>query len=167
MKLLCYLITLLIIITSCNYNSTERERIRNEAVDIAEKYIQGNTSGSQKKSNGGYIAIGNSDKIYVIDTSRVYTGLINEDQVTDVIVTIDVFTKGYQNTSEQLIILSENGKLRLAVSLESDMKILRIDDHRIIAEVPEHSRNSPLFNCHACREVVTYVYDNGNLVKSE
>lgn len=155
------------ILTSCYNHSPGKEKIRNEALEIAEKYIKGNTSDAKRKENGGYIVIGDSQRIYIIDTARIYTGLVDDDQQTDAIMTLDVFTKGYQNTSEQLILLNEKGKLRLAGSLESDMKILRIDGHKVIAEVPEHSRNSPLFNCKACREVVTFVYDKGNLRKTE
>lgn len=167
MKYFCCLIAISAVFTSCYNHSSGKEKMRNEAIVIAEKYIKGNTSASERKATGGFIAIGDSRKIYIIDTARIYTGLIDDDQLTDVIMTLDVFAKGYQNTSEQLILLSEKGKLRLASSLESDMKILRIDDHKVIAEVPEHSRNSPLFNCKACREVVTFVYEKGNLRKTE
>jgi hypothetical protein len=47
------------------------------------------------------------------------------------------------------------------------MRIISLKDRIITADVPEHSRNTPLFNCPSCWEVVKFHYKMGELVKVE
>jgi hypothetical protein len=68
---------------------------------------------------------------------------------------------------EHLIIIRIKRKMIMQRSIESDMKILTLNDRIITAEVPTHSRNSPLFYCPECREVVKFRYVAGELVKVE
>ena len=51
--------------------------------------------------------------------------------------------------------------------IESDMTIISIKDRVITAEVRTKSRNSPLRDCNACKEVVKYRFRTGDLVKVE
>jgi PBP1b-binding outer membrane lipoprotein LpoB len=164
-----YCLILILIIHGCNTNEAGNEnKLRKKALSAAENYATENVNSKARKVfDNGMTAIGDEEKMYVIDPAKVWVGLIDDNTQEDVLMTLDVFTKGYQNVSEQLIFISGEGKLMLNKVLESDMKILKLKDRKITAEVPEHSRNSPLFNCPACREVVTYIYDKGNLVKAE
>jgi hypothetical protein len=63
--------------------------------------------------------------------------------------------------------IEKDGKLMLVRVMESDMRVLTIKDGIITADVPEHSRNNPLFDCSSCWEVVRYRFRNGDLVKIE
>lgn len=165
-----YLLILLIplAIQGCNSQEDNAGKLKKKAITAAENYATENVKlKTRKVFENGMIAIGDETKMYVIDPGKVWVGRIDDDVSEDVIMTLDVFTGGYQNTSEQLILISQAGKLMLNKTLESDMKILKLEDRKIVAEVPEHSRNSPLFNCPSCREVVTFLYDKGNLVKAE
>jgi hypothetical protein len=164
-----FLACMVILAAACTMDG-EKEilRLKKDAAGIAMKYAEGNSATNERKEfNEGIVAIGDQKKMYVIDPSRILTGLIDDDEKPDAIVTLDVYRNGYQDVSEQLIMTSAGGKLRLSSTIESDMRILKLDGRKIIAEVPEHSRNSPLFNCPACREVVTFLYVKGTLVKSE
>jgi hypothetical protein len=157
------------LIAGCSYNEEKAiDRLKKDALSIAGKYAEGNVSSDVRRVfKEGITAIGDKEKMYIIDTAKIWTGLLDGDTKPDVIMTLDVYKNGYQDISEQLIMVSDNGKLRLSSSIESDMKIISLEGGKIIAEVPEHARNSPLFNCPACREVVTFLYSNGSLVKSQ
>jgi hypothetical protein len=166
-----YFLFLLIFLAfqGCNFNKEGNTgKLKKKAIMAAENYASENVKlKTRKVFENGMIAIGDETKMYVIDPGKVWVGRIDDDANEDVIMTLDVFTQGYQNTSEQLILISRQGVLMLNKALESDMKILKLEDGKIVAEVPEHSRNSPLFNCPSCREVVIFHYDKGNLVKAE
>jgi hypothetical protein len=77
------------------------------------------------------------------------------------------FQGQYQTVSEQLIILRSDDGFKLASAIESDMRIISLKDRIITADVPEHSRNTPLFNCPSCWEVVKYQFRLGELVRIE
>lgn len=137
-------------------------------IAVAEEFIFSQLDSAKKeKSDDGIITIGNRTKTYVINPAKIYTGFINDDKEEDAIITLDTFTSQYQTISEQLIIISSGGKPLLNGTIESDMRILAVKDGIIVAEVPEHSRNSPLFNCPSCREVVSYRFINGELTRIE
>jgi hypothetical protein len=116
--------------------------------------------------NGSVIYTGNR-RTYVISKENIKSGSLNEDKLPDIIVSIDVFSGQLQVRSEHLIFLSKGDSLELSCSVESDMKILFIKDNIITADVPMHSRNSPLFNCASCREVLNYHLRNDSLVRTE
>ena len=97
----------------------------------------------------------------------VFTGVIDEDKGKDAIVTVVSYKGNYLGVIEHLIIININGNLVMHKSVESDMRILGLEDGFIVAEVPEYSRNSPLFNCPSCWEVVKYRFKNGELIKTE
>jgi hypothetical protein len=82
-------------------------------------------------------------------------------------ISISTYQGQYQTVSEQLIILRSGDGFKLASAIESDMRIISLKDRIITADVPEHSRNTPLFNCPSCWEVVKFQYKIGELVKVE
>jgi hypothetical protein len=51
--------------------------------------------------------------------------------------------------------------------IESDMKILGIKNRIITAEILTKSRNSPLRDCDACKEVVKFQFRMGDLIRME
>ena len=164
--LLVSLTIILLFLVSCDKNS--ENNIRNEVFSIAENYVSGNLSDTTKITmDNGTMIIGDDQKTYVIDPEKIFIGLIDPDTKQDAIVSLIRYQGNIEVTTEHLFIIHTSGRLMLIRSLESDMRILDIEDGIITTEIPEHSRNSPLFNCPSCWEVVNYRFINGELSKIE
>lgn len=166
---------LIFLLTICSCNTAEKKvtglkekRIRKKAITISEEYVAKQLRDERTRDEkDGVIVIGDDQKKYVIDPGRIYIGLINEDEKPDVIVSIDRYTGQYQTVSEHLFIFKTKDKYELITSIESDMRILGLENKIITAEVPTHTRNSPLFHCPSCREVKKFRFSKGELVPAE
>ena len=175
MKINILFIILAIFLIECSRISPENQsdnapdsRIKKQIVKIAEKYILGQLKDSgRNKTENGLIILGDSLKKYIIEPSRIFTGLIDEDSSKDAIVSLAVFQGKYQTQSEQLIILKREREFVLVSVIESDMHIISLQDRIITADVPEHSRDNPLFNCESCWEVVKFQFKTGELIRIE
>jgi hypothetical protein len=149
-------------------DNTSDSRIRKQAVKVAEKYILGQLKDPERTEiKSGLIIFDDGQKKYIINPAMIFTGLIDEDSSKDAIMTLTVFQGSYQIESEQLIILRKNKEFVLVSSIESDMQIISLIDRIITADVPEHSRNNPLFTCESCWEVVKYQFKTGELLRIE
>jgi len=165
MKQIFSLLIPALILFSC---SGSQQRIRKQVLDIAADYALGNlTDGNRKVLENGLITFSSEQKTYIIDTSRIFIGPIDQDSLSDAIISVFPFENNYEVTTEHLISINNNGRLMLVRALESDMRIISIENGIITAEIPEHARNSPLFNCPSCWEVVKYRFINGELVRTE
>jgi len=176
MKTLCLIIfILLLLLPGCSRNSgtssaDERTliKIRKQASAVAEKYIESQlTNATRVAMKDGTIIFSNDLKKYVIEPSKIFTGLIDDDQETDALVSLSTFDTKYQTVSEQLVILKVGNEFTLAGAIESDMRVISLKDRIITADVPEHSRDNPLFNCQSCWEVVRLKYNKGEFAKEE
>lgn len=175
MKKTGLLIITLLIFTSCTDNlktgegeSRSERKVRKQAVSIAEDYAMNQLNTTNKKvTKIGIITISNEQKMYAINPSKILIGKIDDDNQNDAIVSLDTYNLHYQTTSEHLILIQTDGKLKLNRVIESDMSILGLKDRVITAEIHTHSRNSPLFNCSSCKEVVNYQFRSGDLIKIE
>jgi len=166
MKPYCILIFIATLLLSCSQNSDKK--IKKQVTAVAEKYILTQLADPEKRVlENGIIMIHDKQKGYVIEPSKIYIGLIDDDPKEDAIVSLSTFQGQYQTVSEQLIILGSEDGLKLASAIESDMRIISLKDRIITADVPEHSRNTPLFNCPSCWEVVKYQYKMGELVRMD
>lgn len=167
------ILTLSLLVFSCNSGtdksgSTHEEKIRKQISAVAEKYIMGQVSEQEKiVTENGMIIFGGDQKRYLLDPAKIYTGLINDDNRIDAIVSLSVFQGNYQTVSEQLIILRQGNDYILALAVESDMIIISLEDKIITADVPEHSRDNPLFSCPTCREVMKFRFEAGELIRVE
>jgi len=149
-------------------DKTTDRKIRKQVTSIAEDYIMCQLTEPQRiESKNGLITVSDAQTKYIIEPSRIFTGLIDDNTSKDAIVSLSVFKGQFQSVSEQLIILKTGKDFVLASALESDMKIISLKDRTITADVPEHTRNSPLFNCESCWEVVKYQLKMGELVRVE
>lgn len=163
------------LLLSCSQNSgsgtadkISDNKIRKQIVPVVEKYIMSQVPDAKKTASAnGIITIGNEQKKYVLEPSKIFTGLIDDDEEKDAIVSLSTFQGQFQTVSEQLIILKTGREFTLARAIESDMRIISLKNRIITADVPEHSRNTPLFNCPSCWEVVKYKFRMGELVKAE
>jgi hypothetical protein len=161
-----YIAVLLSLLPGCSQNS--EKNIRKQVTAVAEKYIMNQLKDSKKTVlKDGTIIYSNELKKYAIEPAKIFTGLIDDDQNTDALITLSTYDKQFQTVSEQLVILKVNNEFKLASSFESDMRIISLENRIITADVPEHSRNTPLFNCTSCWEVVKFKYSFGELVKAQ
>jgi len=175
MRKLFPLAIIILLTIACNQNSgpgltgsTSENKVKKQALAIAEDYVSKQLKNPKTNvSKDGIVVISDSIKAYVISPSKIYTGFIDEDSKKDAIVSLDCFVNQYQVTSEHLILLNSGGKLTFNRGIESDMTIIEIKDRLITAEIHTHARNSPLFNCKACLEVVKYKFSNGDLIETK
>lgn len=166
---------LLILLQGCSQNSgtgpadkNSEKKIRKQVTAVTEKYIMSQINDAKKTVlNDGSIVFSNDLKKYVIEPPKIFTGLIDDDQTMDALVTLSTYDKQFQTVSEQLVMLKVDGEFKLAASFESDMRIISLEDRIITADVPEHSRSTPLFDCPSCWEVVKFQYRMGELVKAQ
>ncbi|NSW95221.1 MAG: hypothetical protein HPY62_10995 [Bacteroidales bacterium] len=144
------------------------KKIIKKAIYIAEEYaIKQLREGMNRSEREGVIIFADDQKKFIIDPGKVYVGQINEDNEPDAIVTVDRYQGQFQIVSEQIFIFSTGKGYEFNTSIESDMRILDLKDRIITAEVPTHSRNSPLFHCPSCREVRKFKFIKGELVLVE
>jgi hypothetical protein len=154
------------LLPGCSHHSDQK--IRKQVTAVAEEYIMSQLTEPEKiVSDNGIITISDKQKKYIIEPSRIFIGLVDDDTKEDAIVSVSTFQGQYQTVSEQLIILKTDKDFTLARAMESDMWIISLKDRIITADVPEHSRNTPLFNCESCWEVVKFQFRMGELVKVE
>ena len=166
---------LLTLLQGCSTNSgtgpedkSPEKKIRKQVTAVAEKYIMSQLNDAKKTVlKDGSIIFSNDLKKYVIEPAKVFTGLIDDDQNNDAIVTLSTYDNKFQTVSDQLVILKVDNEFKLAASFESDMRIISLKDRIITADVPEHSRSTPLFDCPSCWEVVKFQYRMGELVKAQ
>jgi len=175
MRAYLFFVILALFLSACSQNSGNgrnndryEKKIRKEVLTIAENYATNNLTDAKKTvMENGITTIGNDQKMYVIDPAKIFFGYIDSDTKNDAIVSLCPYQGQYEITTEHLIIIQTDGRLILIRSLESDMRILGIKDGIITAEVPEYSRNSPLFNCPSCWEVVKFQFIKGELIKTD
>jgi hypothetical protein len=166
---------LLTLIHGCSQNSgtgpadkSPEKKIRKQVTAVAERYIMSQLNDAKKTDlKDGTITISNDKKKYIIEPAKIFTGLIDDDQNTDALITLSTYDKQFQTVSEQLVILKVDDEYKLASSFESDMRIISLKDRIITADVPEHSRSTPLFDCPSCWEVVKFKYSLGELVEAQ
>jgi len=170
-----YISIIIILVLGCSQNSgtdrtdnTSKIKIKKQVTAVAEKYIKSQLNDAKRTAmKDGTIIFSNDQKKYVIEPAKIFTGLIDDDQEADALVTLPIYDRQFQTASEQLVILKVGNEFTLAGSIESDMRIISLKDRIITADVPEHSRNNPLFNCESCWEVVRLKYIMGEFVKAE
>lgn len=172
MRLYHLLILTSLIISACSQNSgsgsndKSEKQFRDQVISIAEEYVAGQLKDAKKVTDkNGIITMGDEQKRFIIDPSELFTGLIDSDKYKDAMISVFPFEGHYEVMTHHLIMIENDGELRLSVVKESDMRIITIKDGIITADVPEHSRNNPLFNCASCWDVVKYKFKDGDLVE--
>jgi hypothetical protein len=159
----------------CSQNSAIKENeaarpedLTRQAVSLAESFAKGQLNEARRMTTGqGSITWADKRNMFVMEPQKIFTGLVDDDPEKDAIVSLAAFQGQNQIMTRHLILISAHGKLALEEVIESDMEILWIKNGVITAEVPTHPRNSPLFNCSECRDVVYYRFQGGELVRVE
>lgn len=161
-------LAIVIFFSGCKSDSNSVEDLKKQCNVIASDYaINRLKNGTKKESEEGFVIFTDNQKTFILNPAKVFTGLINEDKYQDAIVSLDTYFNERQTTTEHLILINNGKNLILNRVVESDMKILGIKDSLIIAEISTHTRNSPLFDCASCQEVVKYRFREGALIKTE
>jgi hypothetical protein len=164
---------LLVLLYSCSSGSDSSsggldKKTKNRITKVAEAFISGQLKNPEIKDLGnGVMEFSDENRRFILDPSTIRTGPIDDDNEADAIVTLYNFQGQIQTISEQLILLGSGKKYKLAASIESDMRIISIENRIITADVPEHTRDTPLFNCPSCWEVVKFQFRQGELVRTE
>lgn len=176
-----FILLLIPLMLSCshnNKNSGSGDSIKKEALDLAIKYANEKFKVPKEtvardgvitieEGQVNFVALERNQIRYLIDPVDISTGLINDDSAPDAIITINSLRGQRIETPEHLILINSDGKLIMNRVIESDMKVLSIKDRIITAEVMSHSRNTPLRDCSACKEVVKFQFKAGELVRME
>ena len=118
-------------------------------------------------SEFGIMAISDKYARFIIDPTAITPGHIDDDRNMDAIITLYVFRDQFRPFPSSLSCLAPGNEFTLAGTIESDMKIISVKNGIITADVPEHSRDTPLFNCPSCWEVVKFRFSMGELVREE
>lgn len=176
----CFLIILYIIVTFSCSNKDNKAGIsssdRKQIIDVATEYAMGKFKAPMKSEAPDGIVTVSDNQInfvvtaetktkYIIDPSKIFTGLIDDDENEDAIITL-YFLIGQSNPVQEIIILLKtDGKFMLNRVLESEMKIMGIKNREITAEISTRSPDSPLRDCAACKEIVKYKYSVGDLIR--
>ena len=101
------------LLLSCSQNS--HKKIKKQVTAVSEKYILNQLANPQKTiSDNGLTTISDEQKKYIIEPSRIFIGLIDDDEKKDAIVSVLTFQGQYQTVTEQLIILKTGKEFTLA-----------------------------------------------------
>jgi hypothetical protein len=175
MKRILFLVFLLPILLSCTRKNSNigpetyiKPRIKKQVMDIAVDYAREKFKNSQQSvQKDGTVCIGDNQITDVIDPATIVTGLIDDDSDEDAIIMITSYKGRFQVNTEHLILIKTGGKFKLTRVVEAVMKIIRIKDSIIFAEISKFPPDSPSYGCEICKEVVKYQYRDGNLVRTE
>ena len=175
MKKNCFLVPFLLILLSCSQqenNAGSRtyilSRIKKQIMGIAVGYSREKfTNAQQSVLQNGTVNIGDNQITDIIDPATIVTGLIDGDSDEDAIITITSYKGKFQIKTEHLILIRTGRKFKLARVVDTDMKIIRIKDNIIFAEISKYPSDAPAYDCAICKEIVKYQYRNGNIVRTE
>ena len=166
MKKYCLPIIISGFLASCNQDSGRK--IREQVVAAAENYAMSQLNDAKRSvDEEGIITLFNDGIIYRIDPSKTVTGDLNGDSKKDAIISVLVSRMPIMDQPEHLILLNAKGDFIMAKVIDSEMKVIRIDNGVIAAEVSVISQDSPMYGCESCKEVVHYQFKGGELVRAE
>ena len=146
----------------------EEERIRSQALTTAVSYASARLASPRQSVNrDGIITLTADGMSYIIDPGKITIGEIDEDPATDAIVPLDLLSGQLPVIKEHLVLLNTQGKMLIVDTLTNVIKILRIQNRIIYAEISKVGMDSPTYGCSECIEVVRYLFRDNRLVKVE
>jgi hypothetical protein len=175
MKRNYFLVFLLPVLLSCIRSNTNmgpgtylKPRIKKQVMSIAADYAREKfKDAKQSVRSDGTVNIGDNQITYLIDPSTIVTGLIDNDSDEDAIIEVTCFKGKFQVNSEHLILIKTGRKFKLTGVVDGVMKIIRIKDNIVYAEISKFPSDSPAADCQICKEIVKYKFKAGNLVRAE
>ena len=115
----------------------------------------------------GLVTITNEVTGYKINQEKIITGLIDDDSNEDAIVPFYTMRGKSIMGYYHMILLASADTFLVAKTVSDIFSVHDIRNRKIIAEVSTVTPDSPGFGCDECREVVRYLWNNGNLAKEE
>jgi len=145
-------------------SSGTRKKVIESAINYAREQFQ---DANRSVLDNGFIRIGDDQVYYLIDPAEILTGLIDDDPNEDAIVTITSYRGNFLIKTIHLILIKIDGKFVIRKEIEENMKIIKISDGIIFAEISTYPPDSPSYNCQVCKEIVKYRFSKGNLIKAQ
>ncbi|MCJ7447454.1 MAG: hypothetical protein MUO72_07175 [Bacteroidales bacterium] len=153
--------------TGKTVNSPE-ENVRSQVISIATDYASAQLNNAKKSiDKDGIISMSGNGFSYLIDPSKIIISELDEDSEKDAIVPLNLFRGVTPVKTDHLILINKEGKLVIAKTIYNVIKILKIEDRIIVAEVTKVSMDSPTYGCSECIEIAKYQFREGELVKIE
>ena len=149
-------------------NIKAQEKTREAVINYSENYFRDKLKDARIFiDEDGLITIKNDITGYKINQSKIITGLIDEDNNDDAIVPFYTLRGQSVMGYYHIILLSSGDTYKVVKTMNDVFNILGIKNRKIIAEVSTVAPDSPGFGCAQCKEVVNYLYKDGDLVKVE
>lgn len=144
------------------------EKNSKELISFVENYFKDKLKDAKVFTDeDGLITIKNDITGYKINQSKIITGLIDEDKNDDAVVPFYTL-RGQSVMGYYHLILLKSADAFIVVKTMNDVfNIHGIKNRKIIAEVSTVSPDSPGFGCAECKEIVKYMYKDGDLVRAE
>lgn len=165
------IVLIVCLLLSCGNDNKTGEvspAIRKKITESAVNYVRDQSVNARKsKLENGIIRIADGLISYIIDPAAIATGLIDDDSNEDAIITIASYRGNHLIKNLHLILLKNGRKFITGKIIEENMKISRISDRIIFAEISTFPPDSPTYNCQVCKEIVKYRYLDGTLIKTE
>jgi hypothetical protein len=145
--------------------STE-ENIRSQVISIATGYALAQLHNAKKSiDKDGIISMSGNGFTYLIDPSKIIVGELDEDSEKDAIVPLTLFRGATPVKTDHLILIKKEGKLAIAKTTYNIIKILKIEDRIILAEITKIGMDSPTYGCSECIEIAKYQFREGDLFR--
>jgi hypothetical protein len=175
MKKNYFLVFILPVLFSCTGNNINtgpgtliNSRIKKQVMGIAVNYAREKCKDAkQTVLNDGTVKVSDNQITYLIDPATIVTGLIDNDSDEDAIITITCYKGKFQVNPVHLILIKTGRKFRITGMVDTVMKIIRIQDKIIYAEISKYPPDAPAFGCAVCKEVVKYRYMDGTIARTE
>lgn len=164
MKISILLLINISLILSCQPGGISAP-IKTEAVNIATQFASSKMDSFTVVTDDlGVVALSDNRTRYLIYPDNIFQDEIDEKAGKDILVTVDSLHDPYVMPAWHIILSKERKELKIASVLRSDMRVLMVKNGIIIAEIPTHTPESPLYYCSECRDTLEYVLQGGNLV---
>ena len=166
-------VLLIIILFGCTKQKTQaiktdelNEKLKKEATQIAISYAKSiliNPTTSIPDSKGVF-SLSDSTKRIEFDPNSVHSGLIDDDQNADAIISLIFYHSNQTVTDHHLIMINKNGDLQKVADLELNIRVIVINNGKITAELHTKPRTSIYYNCIKCKKIVDYKFSNDSLI---
>ncbi|MBW6501426.1 MAG: hypothetical protein K0B05_08540 [Bacteroidales bacterium] len=160
-----YLFILSVLLAACN--GEPGDKIREQVIAAVESHVKDDLEIVQRSvDDDGVVTLYNYGIVYKIDPSTIVTGDLDGDSHDDAIITLLVSRMPVIDIPEHFILIKKEEGFDVSKVLDTDMKVLRIENGIIYAEVSVISRDSPMYGCESCKEVAEFRYTDGGLVRA-
>ncbi len=171
MRNITFIVVLTVLAVACMYcsnSNTAENRLKEQAVSTARDYILNLTgNGSAGTDREGVITVTAGHISYLIDPSGVLIEEINEDGLRDAIVPVTGYDGGGVIVKKHLVMINSDNSLVLDTILNDVVRILKVEDRVIYAELSKVSMDSPYYGCAECVEIASYRFRGDKLEKLE